>query len=67
MLIVAMDSNFRLQSRLRGSMLKYPSLAPGWAYFMDDSPYADFIKDYVDDKEVSAVLVHLADIALTSN
>jgi hypothetical protein len=48
-------------------MLKYPSLVPGWAYFIDNSPYADFIKDYVDDVEVSAVLVHLADIALTSN
>jgi hypothetical protein len=52
MLIVAMDANFRLQSRLRLSTLKHPALSPGWAYFVDNSPYADFIKDYVDDEEV---------------
>jgi hypothetical protein len=53
MLIVAMDANFRLQSRLRASSLKHPALSPGWAYFIDNSPYAGFIKDYVDDEEVS--------------
>jgi hypothetical protein len=52
MLIVAMDANFRLQHRLRGSALKHPALSPGWAYFLNNSPYATFIKDYVDDAEV---------------
>jgi hypothetical protein len=40
MLIVAMDANFRLQSRLHASSLKHPALSPGWAYFLDNSPYA---------------------------
>ncbi|KIM81446.1 hypothetical protein PILCRDRAFT_53455, partial [Piloderma croceum F 1598] len=52
MLIVAMDANFRLQSCLRGLALKHPALSPGWAYFVDNSPYAAFIKDYVDDEEI---------------
>lgn len=50
-----MDANFRLQSRLCASSLKHPALSPGWAYFVDNSPYAGFIKDYVDDEEVSQV------------
>jgi hypothetical protein len=56
MVIVAMDANFQLQSHLRGSALKHPALSPGWAYFVDNSPYAAFIKDYVDDEEVRQFL-----------
>ena len=56
MLIVGMDANFRLMSRLRSSIFKDPSLGPGWAYFVDHSPYADFLKDYVDLEEVSCHL-----------
>jgi hypothetical protein len=52
MLIVGMDANFRLMSRLRSSIFKDPSLGPGWAYFVDNGPYTDFIKDYVDMEEV---------------
>src|ERR1700735_2478647 len=44
MLIVSMDANFRLMSRLHSSVFKDPSLGPGWAYFVDNGPYADFIK-----------------------
>jgi hypothetical protein len=53
MLIVAMDANFRLRSRLRAAMTKDPTLGLGWAYFVDYGPYSDFIKDYVDQEEVS--------------
>jgi hypothetical protein len=48
-----MDANFCLMSRLRSLIFKDPSLAPGWAYFVDNSPHADFIKEYVDMEEVS--------------
>ena len=51
-LIVAMDANFRLRSRLRGTINKEPTLGLGWAYFVDNKPYSDFIKDYVDQEEV---------------
>jgi hypothetical protein len=52
MLIVAMDANFRLKSRLRGTINKEPTLGLGWSYFVDDAPYSNFIKDYIDQKEV---------------
>jgi hypothetical protein len=52
MLMVAMDANFRLKSRLRGAMNKEPMLGLGWGYFVNNEPYSDFIKDYVDEEEV---------------
>jgi hypothetical protein len=47
-----MDANFRLKSRLRGSINREPTLGLGWSYFVDNGPYSDFIKDYVDEDEV---------------
>jgi hypothetical protein len=29
-----------------------PELAPGWAYFVEEENYQEFIKDYVDQPEV---------------
>jgi len=52
MLIVAMDANFCLKSRLRGSLNREPTLGLGWAYFVNNGPYLDFIKEYVDQDEV---------------
>lgn len=48
-----MDANFRLKSRLRGSLARDPALGPGFAYFVDYAPYAKFIHNYVDQEEVS--------------
>jgi hypothetical protein len=53
MLIVAMDANFRLRSRLRG-INKDPAMGIGWAYFVNNTPYSEFIKEYVDLEEVCA-------------
>jgi hypothetical protein len=55
-LMVAMDANFRLRSKLRGLQSKDPTLTPGWAYFVNNGSYADFIKDYVDQDEVRAAI-----------
>ena len=52
MLILAMDANFRLQSKLRGALNKI-HLGLGWSYFVNNGLYSDFIKDYVDQEEVS--------------
>jgi hypothetical protein len=53
MLIVAMDANFRLKSRLRGSSKNQePMLGLGWAYFVNNGSYSEFIKDYVDQDDV---------------
>ena len=56
MLILAMDANFRLKNRMRANDQTDPELGPGWAYFVNNSPYATFIKDYVDDEEVRQFL-----------
>lgn len=48
-----MDANFRLKSRLRGPVDRDPSLGSGLAYFVDYEPYIAFIRDYVDDEDVS--------------
>ena len=53
MLIVALDANFRLRSKLHGVVNKNHTLGSGWSYFVNNGPYSDFIKDYVDDEEVS--------------
>lgn len=52
MLTVAMDANFRLKNRLRSTTNKELTLGMGWSYFVDNSPYSDFIKNYIDEDEV---------------
>jgi hypothetical protein len=39
MLIVAMDANFRLRSKLQGAVNKNHTLGAGWSYFVDNGPY----------------------------
>ena len=51
-LIIAIDANFQLKSRLWYSINKELTLSLGWSYFVDNGPYFDFIKDYVDEDEV---------------
>lgn len=58
MLILAMDTNFRLRSKLRG-LIKDPTLSPGWSYFVDYVPYSKFIASYVDQVEVSILFFSL--------
>ena len=52
MLIVAMDANFRLKNRLRKTTRSEPMLGLGMSYFVDDKPYTDYIKNYIDQEEV---------------
>jgi hypothetical protein len=51
-----MDANYRLRSKLRGLLNKDPTLSPGFAYFVNNGPYTDFIKHYVDEDEVGVFL-----------
>jgi len=48
---LAVDGNFKLRLKDRG--ITDPELAPGWAYFVEEEKYQAFIKDYVDQPEVS--------------
>lgn len=52
MLTVAMDANFRLKSRLRNTTNAELTLGMGWSYFVDNRPYSEFIKNYIDKEEV---------------
>ena len=52
MLTVAMDANFRLKSRLRNTTNTELTLGMGWSYFVDNGPYSEFIKNYIDEEEV---------------
>ncbi|KAM6497786.1 hypothetical protein JOM56_005734 [Amanita muscaria] len=50
-LFLAIDANFKLKQKNRG--INDPELSPGWAYFVEEGPYQDFIKDYVDQSEIN--------------
>ena len=47
---LAVDGNFKLRLKDRG--ITDPELAPGWAYFVEEDKYQEFLKDYVDQPEV---------------
>lgn len=53
MLQLAMDANFQLKSKLRGTSSQDPTLGLGWSYFVGHLPYSNFIKNYVDEDEVN--------------
>ena len=55
MLILAMDTNFRLKSKIWSASSQDPTLGPGWSYFVNNGPYTDFIKEYVHQDEVSCL------------
>jgi hypothetical protein len=38
--------------RLKERGINDPELAPGWAYFVKEEEYQDFLKDYIDQPEV---------------
>ncbi|KAM6492909.1 hypothetical protein JOM56_011043 [Amanita muscaria] len=50
-LFLAVDANFKLKQKNRD--LRDPELYPGWAYFVNEGPYQDFIKDYTDQPELN--------------
>ncbi|KAM6501762.1 hypothetical protein JOM56_001739 [Amanita muscaria] len=50
-LFLAVDANFKLKQKNRG--IQDPELYPGWAYFVNEGPYQDFINNYIDQPEIS--------------
>jgi hypothetical protein len=55
-LILAMDTNFRMSSRYRKNERDDPELGPGWAYFVYNLLYMEHLKNYVSEKDVSISL-----------
>ncbi|KAG6808040.1 hypothetical protein H0H92_005612 [Tricholoma furcatifolium] len=48
-LFLAIDANFKLRLKNRG--LSDTELAPGWAYYVEDSAYQNHLKNYIDQPE----------------
>ena len=57
MLFLAVDANFKLKRKNRG--IEDLELAPGWASFVEESRYQDYIKNYIDQPEVRVCLGHV--------
>ncbi|KAJ7081907.1 hypothetical protein C8R43DRAFT_909756 [Mycena crocata] len=60
MLLLAMDTNFRLKNRLRANEHQDPSLGSGLGYFVESSGYKTHLKDYVAEKDVSTCIAFAA-------
>ncbi|KAJ6465540.1 hypothetical protein C8R47DRAFT_1235772 [Mycena vitilis] len=60
MLLLAVDANFRLKNRMRTNEIEDPSLGPGWGYWVDERPYKEHIKKYVNEKDVSTCIAFAA-------
>ncbi|KAJ7734685.1 hypothetical protein B0H16DRAFT_1664977 [Mycena metata] len=60
MLILALDTNFRLKSRLRANERDNPPLGDGWGYIMEEAPYKEHLRNYVAEKDVSTCIAFAA-------
>jgi hypothetical protein len=49
---IAQDANFRLSNRARKGKTNNPLLQPGLAYMVDPRLVNNYVKDFVDKKEV---------------
>ncbi|KAH7904935.1 hypothetical protein BJ138DRAFT_1106403 [Hygrophoropsis aurantiaca] len=58
-LVLAMDANFRLKSRLR-AVHPDPALCPGSAYLVDEKPYLAHLKNYVAESDISTCIAFAA-------
>jgi len=50
--ILAIDACFRLKRRIVSSEKKDPGLGTGWAYFVEDEPYREYLLTVTDQEEV---------------
>jgi hypothetical protein len=55
---IAQDANFRLNNRARKGKANDPPLQPGSAYMVSAQEVYDYIKNFVDEKEVSFCDLH---------
>ncbi|KAJ7040223.1 hypothetical protein C8F04DRAFT_948763 [Mycena alexandri] len=60
MLLLAMDANFRLKSRLRSNARDDPPLGDGWGHMVEEGPYKKHLRGYVAEKDVSTCIAFAA-------
>jgi hypothetical protein len=53
MLLLAMDTNFRLKNRIRANEHEDLPLGAGWGHLVEEGPYKEHLKGYVAEKDVS--------------
>ena len=54
-LFIALDANFRLKGRDRGTTYEDVTLSPGWAYFVETSNYLEYVRQFANQEEVCRV------------
>lgn len=64
-LILAMDACFRLKWRIVSNEKKDPGLGTGWAYFVEDEPYREYLLTVTDQDEVCFLSVFSRFLFLT--
>lgn len=52
-LFLYIDANFRLKCRSRQSQRVDVSLSPGWAYFVENKAYLEYVRKFANQEEVS--------------
>ena len=55
-LILSLDACFRVKRYDVSSVLKDPIMDDGWAYFVADGPYKEFLKQFKEQTEVRSTL-----------
>ncbi|KAJ7186909.1 hypothetical protein C8R46DRAFT_1206901 [Mycena filopes] len=60
MLLLAMDANFRLKSRLRANAREDLPLGDGWGHLVEEGPYRTHLRAYVAEKDVSTCIAFAA-------
>ncbi|KAJ7023232.1 hypothetical protein C8F04DRAFT_1193688 [Mycena alexandri] len=60
MLMVAVDTNFRLKNRMRANQVDDPSLGPGWGYWVEPQRYTHHLKKYIGEKNLSTCIAFAA-------
>ncbi|KAJ7822085.1 hypothetical protein B0H14DRAFT_3471004 [Mycena olivaceomarginata] len=53
MLILAIDTNFRMKNRMRANEIHDPPLGPGWGFWVEPEGYKTHLKNYVQEKDMS--------------
>ena len=64
--VLAIDACFRLKRKQISSWNRDPSLQDGWAYFVENKPFLDWIESMKDQKEVSTLVSYMTLLKLAT-
>jgi hypothetical protein len=56
---ICQDANFRLSNRIHARGDRDPPLQPGSAFMVDPTKLNDYVRNYIDEKEVCSCDMHL--------